>query len=366
VNLRPLFVLSLASLVACGGPDTRPFGDDTGDTGDTGTTIDPGPLGFIGSPCETAGDCTFEGAQCVTDGYPDGMCTEPCDAYCPDEDGHPVTYCVRASDLPAATAALGDGACHSRCDFGIFPQTGCREGYGCAVAGRANQSAENYVCLPERESELPQCYTDLAARGVAFEPTIIADSHPEDHPELTCHVEDALYVLSPVHGVALQYYNGEPTPRVAAACEMGHSITDTVDDVAEQGVVAVQHYGTYVCRVIAGTSSLSRHAYADAIDFYGFTFDDGTQYTLIDDWEHDTTHPVTPGGSFLYDAAYRWYDEDYWNIILTPNYNAAHDNHIHADLTPYADYIGVTDGRYIGPAPHPDCGGPLPREHWIP
>jgi len=302
----------------------------------------------------------------VTDGYPDGMCTAACDQYCPDEYGHPMTFCVEASDLPASSAALGDGACHSRCDFGVFPQTGCRVGYGCAVAGRANQSVENYACLPDRESELSQCYFDLAARDVAFEPTIIADAHPTDHPELTCEVEDALYVLSPVHGVELQYYNGEETERVAAACNMAHALVDTLDDVAERDVIAAQHYGTYVCRVIAGTSTLSRHAYGDAIDFYGFEFDDGTAYTLIDDWEHDTSHPVTSGGIFLYEAAYRWYDNDFWNIILTPNYNAAHDNHFHVDLTPYADYIGVTDGRYIGPAPHPDCGGPIPREYWTP
>jgi hypothetical protein len=372
VDLRFVPILLLAFLAACGGPDTRPLGDDTGhdtgdavDTGDTG--IDPGPLGFIGSPCESTDDCEFEDAQCVADGYPGRMCTVACDEYCPDEDGHPVTYCVEAADLPASTAAIGAGACHSRCDFGTFPQNGCREGYGCAVAGRANQpGVENYVCLPNRESELSQCYDDLADRGVAFEPTIIADAHPDGYPGLTCQVEDALYVLSPVYGVELQYVSGEVTERVAAACDMAHALADTLDDVAERDVVAVQHYGTYVCRTIAGTSSLSRHAYGDAIDFASFELDDGTTYTLIDDWEHDTYNPVTPGGIFLYDAAYRWYDNDFWNIILTPNYNAAHDNHFHVDLTPFADYIGVTDGRYIGPAVHPDCGGPLPREYWMP
>ena len=75
--------------------------------------------------------------------------------------------------------------------------------------------------------------------------------------------------------------------------------------------------------------------------------------TLIDDWEH-TDSPRTEAGRWMYDAAYRWYDERYWNIILTPNYNAAHDDHFHVDLTPGGDYVGVTDGRFIGPAPYVD------------
>ena len=37
-----------------------------------------------------------------------------------------------------------------------------------------------------------------------------------------------------------------------------------------------------------------------------------------------------------------------WTIVLTPNYNAAHRNHFHVDLTPGSDYLrsyrGVDDG----------------------
>ena len=90
-------------------------------------------------------------------------------------------------------------------------------------------------------------------------------------------------------------------------------------------------------------------SFGDAIDIYGFRFDDGDTWTLIDDWEHDTSNPSTAAGRFLYDAAYRWHDDRVWTIILTPNYNAAHDNHFHVDRTPNADYIGATDGYYIGP-----------------
>lgn len=90
--------------------------------------------------------------------------------------------------------------------------------------------------------------------------------------------------------------------------------------------------------MIAGTDELSRHAYGDAIDLFGFGFSDGAFWSLVDDWEHDTTAFSTPAAQWLWDASHRWHDEHIWNIILTPNYNAAHDNHFHVDLTPGSDF----------------------------
>lgn len=363
--MRLLMVLALLSACDTGDERRRHPADDTGDTGQVGV-LDDGPTGFIGSPCEIDVDCDFAGGTCLTDGYPRGMCTAACDRYCDDATGHPVTFCVSDEDLPASAAALGDGACHSRCDFGIFPETGCRPDYACAVTERGNEPGTlNYACLPNVETDLSACYFGLADRGVAFEPTIIADAHPSTHPGLTCHVQDALYLFSPVHDIDLRYFDGDVTSRVLAACGMAHSLVDTVDDVADEGAVSVRHIGTYNCRVIAGTNSLSRHAYGDAIDIYGFDMAGGDLYTLVDDWQHDTSNPQGDAAIFLYDAAYRWHDLNYWNIILTPNYNAAHDNHFHVDLTPSADYIGFTGG-YVGPAYVDDCGGPPMLETWRP
>ena len=315
---------------------------------------DPGPLGFVGSPCDTVADCDFEDAICLTDGFPDGMCSQACELYCPDRAGHPVTFCVDADELPAS--APGDGDCLSRCDFGVFPETGCRSDYGCAVAPRANEPGTlKYVCMPNAASELNECHTQLAARGLAFEPTIIAIDHPSGHPELDCDVVDAVYLQSPVFGVDLQYYDGSPDGEVLARCEMAHSIADTIEDVLPYGVVAMRHYGTYNCRVISGSDTLSEHGLGNAIDIYGFEFDDGELWTLVDDWEHDTSSGFdTAAGEWLYDSAYRWFDDDIWNIILTPNYNSAHDDHFHVDLTAGGNYIGYWGGRYIGPAPYAD------------
>ena len=349
----------LLLLFACQDPPAKdgPLDSaDSADSADSGDSPrgDSGPTGFIGSPCVSDADCPYEGGVCLTEGFPGGTCSLSCERLCPDADGYPVTFCVDAGELPPGTP-LDEGACLSRCDFGLYPEGGCREDYGCVVVPRANEpETENYACLPNRRDELSRCYDELAAMGVAFEPTVIAEDHPSDYPNLTCSIQDAVYILGPVHGVDLRYYDGSPTPRVLAACAMAQALTDTIDDVAALGVSTLTHIGTYNCRVIEGTSTLSRHAYGDAIDIYGFTFEDGTTYTLVDDWEHDTTDPVGEGAQFLYDAAYRWHDAQLWNIILTPNYNDAHDNHFHVDLTPGSDYIGFLGAFWIGPAPYRD------------
>ena len=126
-----------------------PLGTPGSDSADTGAaSAEAGPLGFIGAPCETDDDCLYDGGMCLTDelGFPEGSCSLPCEQYCPDDDDAPVTYCVSSDELPDATAALMDaGACASRCDFSIFPWTGCREGYGCAETERPSGSDHNFA-----------------------------------------------------------------------------------------------------------------------------------------------------------------------------------------------------------------------------
>jgi hypothetical protein len=337
------------------GPGTTPGGTTPpGGTTTPGGTTEPPPAleGFVGSPCLDDLDCDYEGGVCLkeAEGFPLGMCSAACDQFCPDATGYPTTFCAEIDALPPDVGWLGDGGCLQRCDFGAYPYTGCRQDYGCVQVGRANEpGTETYVCMPDEAPALSPCLADLAGRGVPFSPTIIADSSPSTHPQLTCHVEEPITFQSGYLGVDLTYYDGAGPETVSGACELGHALADTIEDVADDGVTVIRHLGTTVCRVISGTDTLSRHAYGDAIDIYGFDFADGTHHTLIDDWEHETTSFATAQGQWLYETSHGWYDQQIWNIILTPNYNAAHDNHFHVDLTPGSDFIGMMGPGYIGP-----------------
>jgi hypothetical protein len=322
--------------------------------------VDPPAGSWIGGPCASEIDCDYADAVCVEEA-PGGMCSQECDLYCDDRDGFPVTFCVDAASLPSEVTGFVEGACVSRCDYGAFPETGCREGYGCILVPRANEpETEMYACIPGAVGPPPSdCLEQLSALGVSFEPAYIAPEHPADYPDLTCTIEDPVYLSPPVHGVDLaSYYSGE-SGRVLAACNMAVALVRTVDDLAPHGVTRIFHMGTYNCRVIAGTDTLSRHAYADAIDLGQFELSDGTVYSLEADWEHDTESPATPGGIFLHSASHRWYDARIWAIILTPNYNSDHDNHFHVDMTPGSHYLGYAGGGWfegytMGPAPYDD------------
>jgi hypothetical protein len=342
---------------------TAPSGSATSSGATTPGPTEPGPTapgttpaaleGYVGSPCETDADCGYDGGTCLRDdeGFPLGSCSAPCDRFCDDADGFPTTFCAEIDALPAAVDRLGDGGCVSRCNFEYYPYVGCREGYGCVEADRANDSDSTWVCLPEVESDLPSCMADLAGRGVPFEPTILGGD-VADNGE-TCIVEEPVSFRPGYLGVDVIYYDGTEGGPVSGACTMAHALADTIEDVVDDGVVAIRHLGTYNCRSIAGTDTLSRHGHGDAIDIYGFDFDDGETWTLEADWEHDTTSFTTEAAGWLYDTSHGWHDQQLWNVILTPNYNSDHDNHFHVDMTPGSDFIGFGDGHSFGPSPWP-------------
>ncbi|UAK23599.1 extensin family protein [Sphingomonas nostoxanthinifaciens] len=91
-------------------------------------------------------------------------------------------------------------------------------------------------------------------------------------------------------------------------------------------VSGVDHYGSYACRRIYGRAagSWSEHARAEAIDVAGFRLADGRRITVARDWRGDDAaaaflHAVRDGGCRLFATT------------LSPDYNAAHRNHLHLD-----------------------------------
>jgi hypothetical protein len=118
----------------------------------------------------------------------------------------------------------------------------------------------------------------------------------------------------------------------------------------EYNIQEVAHIGTYNCRTIAGTNTLSRHSFGDALDIGALFTNTRQEYNLVRHWEHDTTTFRTEEGRILYEIGVQMHERGIFNMVLTPNYNAAHDNHFHVDLTPGASYHGKMDeeAHYCG------------------
>ena len=89
-------------------------------------------------------------------------------------------------------------------------------------------------------------------------------------------------------------------------------------------MTAYDQLGTYNCRRIAGHHAWSEHATADAIDIAGFQLDDGRRISVARDWKGDEAsaaflREVRDGACSLFAT------------VLSPDYNAAHRDHLHLD-----------------------------------
>jgi len=92
-------------------------------------------------------------------------------------------------------------------------------------------------------------------------------------------------------------------------------------------VAVIEHAGSYSCRRLYGRSegAFSEHATADAFDVLGFRLADGRRISVLRDWtdggpEAAFLHEVRNGACPLFAT------------VLSPDYNAAHSDHLHLDM----------------------------------
>ena len=90
-------------------------------------------------------------------------------------------------------------------------------------------------------------------------------------------------------------------------------------------VTQITHFGSYQCRNMRGSNSLSEHATANAFDISGFKTSSGKTISLLKDWNGNG-----PEQRFLH-AVHEGLCE-WFNLTLGPNYNADHKDHFHVDM----------------------------------
>lgn len=91
-------------------------------------------------------------------------------------------------------------------------------------------------------------------------------------------------------------------------------------------VVAIEHYGSYACRRMygRGVGAWSEHATADALDVAAFRLADGRRVSVIGD-----RGKTGDRAAFLRDV--RDGACALFATVLSPDYNAAHRDHLHLD-----------------------------------
>lgn len=101
------------------------------------------------------------------------------------------------------------------------------------------------------------------------------------------------------------------------------------------GVSRVENYGSYACRRIYNSTDAasrpSEHARANALDVAALRLEDGRTVSVAGDWTGEGRSGAE-GAAFLHrirDGACRVFA-----TVLTPDYNAAHRDHLHLDGAP--------------------------------
>jgi hypothetical protein len=105
-----------------------------------------------------------------------------------------------------------------------------------------------------------------------------------------------------------------------------YSVEPAAREILGAGLAQVDHYGVYACRRVNSQAQgrPSAHARAEALDVAAFRLTNGRRVNVEADWARDA-----PQARFLRrvrDDACRVF-----GTVLSPDYNAAHANHLHLE-----------------------------------
>lgn len=180
----------------------------------------------------------------------------------------------------------------------------------------AAQTAPPPVAAPAPAS----CREALAAMGVEFTPVAIGASAGQG-----CTLVDGVKVTRTTYDL------NRP---VELTCETAlrwarferEVLKPNAERLFHQDIKTVNHAGGFVCRPMTGNGKrLSEHGHGRAIDVWGFVLANGNRISVEQDWRR-----TDPRGAYLRQIARQGCD--FFSVVLTPNSDAEHANHLHFDI----------------------------------
>jgi hypothetical protein len=135
-------------------------------------------------------------------------------------------------------------------------------------------------------------------------------------------------------------------------CRLLLALNDFAALITQYGVSEVRIDSFYRPRAhLPGRKKLSQHAFGLAMDLIEFKLTDGTTLNIDRDFQGTLGQPVcgqqahliedTPNARSLRNLVCAIASSGIFHNTLTPNYNPAHHNHLHLDITPRTQYFGV-------------------------
>lgn len=175
-------------------------------------------------------------------------------------------------------------------------------------------------------ADLGRCLAELNAARVRFSPV------PDRQNTAVCGLSQG-GVLGADMGTVARMAPGDVQMTCQTALALSiwrrQSLEPAAREILGSDVVQIDHMGAYACRTVnngAGSTRISAHAQAAALDFAGMRLRDGRRIMVTSDWSGDA-----PEARFL-----RRIRDDACRIfgtVLSPDYNAVHYDHLHLEAT---------------------------------
>ncbi|MEH6702547.1 extensin-like domain-containing protein [Parasphingorhabdus sp.] len=164
-----------------------------------------------------------------------------------------------------------------------------------------------------------QCFSDLGKANVRFSPL------PNREFSGGCSQIDSIKLLDVGADVTnLGPVKCELASKFAAWTE--YAVKRAARQYLGSDLQRIETMGSYSCRNIAGSGKLSQHAHANAIDVSAFVLTDGRRITVESNWANGRQEMQFLAA--IHDSACKRF-----GTVLSPDYNAAHRDHFHLDMS---------------------------------
>lgn len=193
----------------------------------------------------------------------------------------------------------------------------------------------------------PGCEAELTRRGIAFA-----------RAPSVWNVMAPVWLEGPLHGVTIRSKYLVPGGRHARMEIMGCRLVLALDDfsvlLAEHDITEVLHLSAFRSRKEGGCTPKyngKQHCAGLALDVASLKRRDGTVIDVKRDFHGrvgiatcaEGAEPVKPGAGAetLWGLVCEAARKGIFHVMLTPNYNAQHFNHLHLEITPDAGWMLV-------------------------
>jgi hypothetical protein len=187
-----------------------------------------------------------------------------------------------------------------------------------AACGRGERPSRQPEIARPSARETAQCHADLRAQSVAFR--VLSDKQTG----AGCGLLGAVQLLE--IGVPITNLTGIRCGQARAfSAWVRNGVAPAAFQLLGSELARVETFGSFACRNVAGRDRRSGHAIANAIDVAGFVLKDGRRVTILADWRS----PDPAVRDFL--QTVRRSACRRFGTVLSPDYNAAHANHLHLE-----------------------------------